>query len=113
MRWEQDACPECGGPVWGVVNQVTALVRRNEETGIYDWEGTTDLDTQCDLLDESGREKLVCRDGHVWWSMPIADEDTVVCRLCFKLCRAGTAHLHQGVWIGEECCWDERLRSSE
>ena len=37
----------------------------------------------------------------------------VTCKLCHNLCNPDTAHLHQGGWIGDECCWDERLRASE
>jgi len=35
------------------------------------------------------------------------------CSLCRKLCDGVLAHRHQGEWIGDECCWDERLRASE
>lgn len=38
---------------------------------------------------------------------------TVVCGQCGNACLATTAHLHQGRYVGDECCWDERLRSSE
>jgi formylmethanofuran dehydrogenase subunit E len=37
----------------------------------------------------------------------------VVCSLCGEEVPEATAHIHQGKWIGDECCWDERLRSSE
>lgn len=37
----------------------------------------------------------------------------VRCCHCGKLTDAKTAHRHQGKWIGDSCCWDERLRSSE
>lgn len=36
----------------------------------------------------------------------------VVCTVCLRLTDVRTAHLHQGRWIGD-CCWDERLKSSE
>lgn len=39
--------------------------------------------------------------------------DKVVCSLCGNMCGAKTAHLHSEEWIGDECCWDERLRASE
>lgn len=35
------------------------------------------------------------------------------CNMCDKFCDAKTAHLHQGKYIGNDCCWDERLRLSE
>jgi hypothetical protein len=46
---------------------------QDEKTGIYDFEGTTEIDTQCDLKDDEGREKLVCFDGHVWSARRIDD----------------------------------------
>jgi len=49
---------------------------------------------------------------------PVAIEATdlgkaVPCSLCGGQAPLKTAHLHQGEYIGDECCWDERLRSSE
>lgn len=38
---------------------------------------------------------------------------TVVCAICHNPCLKRTAHLHQGEQIGDECCWDERLKASE
>lgn len=40
-------------------------------------------------------------------------EETVSCSLCGEQCKAGTAHLHQGSFVGDECCWDDRLKSTE
>jgi hypothetical protein len=39
--------------------------------------------------------------------------EAVTCKFCHRLTRADTAHLHQGEWVGNDCCWDERLRSTE
>ena len=38
---------------------------------------------------------------------------TVVCSICHKEIDAMTAHSHQNEWIGNDCCWDERLKASE
>jgi hypothetical protein len=35
------------------------------------------------------------------------------CSICGKPCDGNKAHLHQGAYIGDECCWDDRLKSSE
>jgi hypothetical protein len=40
-------------------------------------------------------------------------EDTVTCKFCGEDVPADTAHLHDGSWVGDECCWDERLKSTE
>ena len=37
----------------------------------------------------------------------------VQCSVCKQWVDPKKAHRHQGGWIGDECCWDERLRSSE
>lgn len=42
----------------------------------------------------------------------IVDND-VVCSICGCPCNAADAHLHQDKWIGDECCWDDRLHGSE
>lgn len=36
-----------------------------------------------------------------------------VCKLCSQPCLLRTAHIHQGDYIGDECCWDDRLKASE
>ena len=38
---------------------------------------------------------------------------TVTCSICGNSRRADTAHLHQGEYIGHDCCWDDRLHASE
>lgn len=45
------------------------------------------------------------------------DAKSVTCAICRKKCKLETAHLHSGEdgdeWIGDECCWDDRLHASE
>jgi transcription elongation factor Elf1 len=41
------------------------------------------------------------------------DDGTINCSLCGEPCSAKLAHVHQGKFVGDECCWDERLRGSE
>lgn len=38
---------------------------------------------------------------------------SMVCSMCKQPCLTYNAHLHQGEYIGDECCWDERLRTTE
>jgi hypothetical protein len=42
-----------------------------------------------------------------------AKANLVSCKFCHKSVPADTAHLHDGEWVGDECCWDERLRATE
>ena len=37
----------------------------------------------------------------------------VRCKFCGLLAPVATAHRHDGGWVGDDCCWDERLRSTE
>jgi len=37
----------------------------------------------------------------------------IPCSICHRQTNAKMAHRHQGEWIGDDCCWDERLRGSE
>jgi hypothetical protein len=37
----------------------------------------------------------------------------VICSICGKVLLEAMAHLHQNKWIGDRCCWDERLRNTE
>lgn len=39
--------------------------------------------------------------------------ELVTCVSCKRDTPAITAHLHQDEWIGDSCCWDERLRATE
>ena len=48
-------------------------------------------------------------DPEVW----LKEMNKITCSLCKNKVAVETAHWHQGKWIGDECCWDERLRSSE
>lgn len=43
----------------------------------------------------------------------VVDKITVECSSCHKPVPRRTAHLHQEKYIGDECCWDERLRTTE
>lgn len=50
------------------------------------------------------------------WPFPGPDQvpwTPILCSLCRQMARKQTAHLHQRQYIGDECCWDERLRASE
>ena len=37
----------------------------------------------------------------------------VQCSICQQPCLGEVAHLHQGKWICQERCWDDRLKASE
>ena len=44
---------------------------------------------------------------------PPYQRKTLPCSVCRRQCNAGRAHRHQKDYIGDECCWDERLKASE
>lgn len=37
----------------------------------------------------------------------------LTCSFCHKPIDPTTAHRHNGSYVGDECCWDERLRTTE
>lgn len=41
------------------------------------------------------------------------ETQTVKCKLCTRQVCSSTAHMHDGEWVGDNCCWDERLKSTE
>ncbi len=43
----------------------------------------------------------------------VKQEATVPCEICGQPVPVSTSHLHGDGYIGDACCWDERLRSSE
>jgi hypothetical protein len=57
------------------------------------------------------------RDTEIAWDFTLGGEDsdaeTVTCKLCKEQVDADTAHRHQGEYVGDECCWDDRLRGTE
>lgn len=41
------------------------------------------------------------------------DAELTGCKFCGRDVLLATAHRHTGGWIGDTCCWAERLRSTE
>lgn len=41
------------------------------------------------------------------------DAMTVECKVCHSTVSSSTAHAYEDGFIGDECCWDERLRTTE
>jgi hypothetical protein len=76
-----------------------------------EWSGADELNAIAALVRHTGRE--VCDVADSSEEPQPGAEDLVLCRFCQRRCSARTAHPYQGGWIGDECCWDERLRSSQ
>ena len=70
------------------------------------WDSTADEYNKWENLGDDEKTELI-------ESLASKKAETVVCEFCHELVPAKTAHLHQGKWVGDECCWDERLRASE
>lgn len=43
----------------------------------------------------------------------IVDVTTVTCTFCGDSVPLATAIAHDGGWVGKDCCWDERLRTTQ
>jgi formylmethanofuran dehydrogenase subunit E len=93
---------ETGGPHGKTGTLSDKTERRVRRMGTKEW-----------LEEVEEEEEFLEEDDHGPFE---ADLDStkimVVCSLCGNPTLADTAHLHQGKLIGE-CCWDERLRTTE
>lgn len=69
-------------------------------------------DLRAELVKEYGEEVAEGMVGPVSGARE-SPARTVTCKFCNQPCDATAAHLHDGSWVGDECCWDERLRSTE
>jgi hypothetical protein len=67
----------------------------------------------CGWLDEAHPEDPTVRLYHGdSFDYEEPEQELVLCRFCQRECPASTAHRHQSGWVGDECCWDERLRAT-
>jgi len=73
----------------------------------YDWSVEDQLSAALEYIDNQGGDDAF-RDF-----LEQSARDTVICKFCGKEVPGRTAHLHQNQWVGNDCCWDERLRSTE
>lgn len=80
----RNECPKCGAPA--------------RDFMLYG-DGGSLCEVECPKCDHRWREPDL--------------EDTVTCKFCHEQVPARTAHRHDGGYVGDECCWDERLRATE
>lgn len=101
-----DVEPEIHGhfPSWPVRDEMAIELRDEygKNHGIYS------LD-----IDDSGKPKIAAYSGGFFEKSTPQPNKTIKCSLCGELCDFKLAHLHNGKYIGHECCWDERLKASE
>lgn len=110
-------CPKCKEADLFYVQRVY------EYHSIQDFELDGDLNLQAiedSHMDETFFPYLWCEKCCGHYSLetmePINDPrdiSTVRCKFCNDLVPKSTAHAHDGGWVGDECCWDERLRNTE
>jgi DNA-directed RNA polymerase subunit RPC12/RpoP len=119
-------CPHCGSDRF-TVGRPIRIWQTLEIDEVDDAGGFEVLDDELhDTLDEEPFEEAKCLACDR--AIPLADlfpppSDSaptrqkkarrVRCTFCGDLVDVRTAHRHQGTWVGDDCCWDERLRSSE
>jgi hypothetical protein len=71
------------------------------------------MNTQDWLEEAEEDEEFLEKDDHKLFETNLDSTRTmVICYLCGNPTHGDTAHRHQDKWIGE-CCWDERLRTTE
>lgn len=79
-----------------------------EEIAAAALDGGTELEDQTEAAYCEIERQLLEMD--VCWT---GTDIGVTCSICGKRALKRTAHLHQNEWIGDECCWDDRLHASE
>lgn len=88
------------------------------------WEIDIDADNEVDAAKQAREMQLDAGASSTVFSVADASiepfefrfidlDDTVECCQCHNMCYGPTAHLHQGKYIGDECCWDERFKITE
>lgn len=114
-------CPYCAHRIFETDMHSATRIRltglqggdyREEEIASYDrdW-GTLECTNCARHCDENeAREAFEAAGEEVEEDDP--EEETVACTFCHKQVSATAAHLHQGSWVGDDCCWNERLRST-
>jgi len=54
-----------------------------------------------------------CAENEIARLYELLEIETITCSVCHRDAPKVTAHLHQGEWIGDICCFDARLHASE
>ena len=80
-----------------------------EDDGTCDWCGEPSATSICGSCQQRYEEEQASGP----YTAGTVETETVACKFCGEEAIALTAHLHQGTWVGDNCCWDERLRMSE
>ena len=94
----------------GVVAEVYST-QRNLNFIVLDHDNAADLLYDSD--DEIAPDRAIYDPKMKYLKKFKAKYARVTCCACLNPCLARKAHRHQGNWIGDECCWDEKLRTSE
>jgi formylmethanofuran dehydrogenase subunit E len=92
---------ETGGPHGKAGAHVDKQERRVRHMGTREWLEEADEDRALEEQIEKSERR---------WE---EERERVKCSMCGKLVPIYTAHLHDGKLIGDECCWDERLKITE
>jgi hypothetical protein len=84
-------------------------------TGINSLDGTTEIDVVISYKGDSNVGIGITIDNVIIPKIleRINSEDAITCKFCGGECDIKTAHIHQGRWVGDDCCWDESLRTTE
>jgi len=93
-------------------------IKITECSCIQYFDGETCISQELKAANESDYEDMDgkpidCPNDRAYMPFVMDQPETVLCKFCHKQVGKLTAHEHDSGWVGHECCWDERLRSSE
>jgi len=69
MRFDPWTCPQCGQTAKGTLDTISGVALLTfDEQGNAEYSGQTDVcwDDQTSVVDDRGRVRLLCPDGHQW-----------------------------------------------
>jgi hypothetical protein len=85
------------------LDQVKNIIKNNVDICGFDF------DNQNQIIIYSGIYQWQDGTYHDEPEKDVEDDDLIVCDNCEQDCNKSTAHLWRGVFIGDECCWKDRI----
>jgi len=80
------------------------LAQHMQKSGLA-WETEGWIDAEGDEGDETDLKAAIIEH--------MTGEPQTICKFCNGVVPLNTAHKYDGRYVGDDCCWDERLRATD